>query len=460
MVGAPAGVRSVKRAQVKPLLPLQRSVSNTSLRRNSVQHLASNIPVSKLLNGRTRSSSRGPNGPTSKASSGFASRSSSFSDVHRETLKRGKCTFLLKFMAKIEKMYEEPPPRRSYHWLPIDSQLEAESNSRVTCQEPFTEALLGKPALVHKPRTGLICCRALPSSMRALRPHPVRRIRPQASGAPPPQRVCSPDFILNSGEATKHCADEQVSAEADLSPQTGSVFIYPQCPLARPRLDYDRESGRDWWRASFLTKVAILLFFQVKKQLAQCTCCNRIHLQRLDEGRYQLGKRIYYMRRFRSHIMVRVGGGWLTLKEFLDRYDPCRQKEGQLTQTTTGTGTAIMSQVKGSPAVPTKFTVPAADLLGSWTSSTELQCPAFPVADAAQGGVFGLVYSGRAVDVCFVQLVLPAKQSDNVCIVVIEPVLVLRCTAEDIRRGGLDCVPQLTPSVLNGDVPVADWKAG
>uniref|UniRef100_A0A0X3Q2F9 Uncharacterized protein n=1 Tax=Schistocephalus solidus TaxID=70667 RepID=A0A0X3Q2F9_SCHSO len=152
-------------------------------------------------------------------------------------------------MAKIEKMYEEPPPRRSYHWLPIDSQLEAESNSRVTCQEPFTEALLGKPALVHKPRTGLICCRALPSSMRALRPHPVRRIRPQASGAPPPQRVCSPDFILNSGEATKHCADEQVSAEADLSPQTGSVFIYPQCPLARPRLDYDRESGRDWWRA-------------------------------------------------------------------------------------------------------------------------------------------------------------------------------------------------------------------
>ncbi|CAH8638185.1 unnamed protein product, partial [Heterobilharzia americana] len=64
---------------------------------------------------------------------------------------------------------------------------------------------------------------------------------------------------------------------------------------------------------------------QVNKKLAQCTCCNRLHMQRLEEGRYRLGTRIYYLRRFRNHVMVRVGGGWLTLDEFLQRHDPCRR---------------------------------------------------------------------------------------------------------------------------------------
>lgn len=26
----------------------------------------------------------------------------------------------------------------------------------------------------------------------------------------------------------------------------------------------------------------------------------------------------------RSHVMVRIGGGWDTLENFLDRHDPCR----------------------------------------------------------------------------------------------------------------------------------------
>ncbi|CAH8570498.1 unnamed protein product [Schistosoma turkestanicum] len=65
---------------------------------------------------------------------------------------------------------------------------------------------------------------------------------------------------------------------------------------------------------------------QVNKKLAQCTCCHRLHMQRLEEGRYRLGSRIYYLRRFRNHVMVRVGGGWLTLDEFLQRHDPCRRR--------------------------------------------------------------------------------------------------------------------------------------
>ncbi|TNN12790.1 Growth arrest-specific protein isoform 4 [Schistosoma japonicum] len=65
---------------------------------------------------------------------------------------------------------------------------------------------------------------------------------------------------------------------------------------------------------------------QVSRKLAQCTCCNRLCMQRLEEGRYRLGSRIYYLRRFRNHVMVRVGGGWLTLDEFLQRHDPCRRR--------------------------------------------------------------------------------------------------------------------------------------
>ncbi|THD28927.1 GAS2 protein 3 [Fasciola hepatica] len=64
---------------------------------------------------------------------------------------------------------------------------------------------------------------------------------------------------------------------------------------------------------------------QVERKVAQCTCCTRLHLQYLEEGRYRLGTRVYYFRRFRNHVMVRVGGGWLTLDAFLERHDPCRR---------------------------------------------------------------------------------------------------------------------------------------
>ncbi|TGZ65636.1 hypothetical protein CRM22_005792 [Opisthorchis felineus] len=64
---------------------------------------------------------------------------------------------------------------------------------------------------------------------------------------------------------------------------------------------------------------------QVAKKLALCTCCNRLHIQRLEEGRYKVNGRIYYFRRFRNHVMVRIGGGWLTLDAFLSRHDPCRR---------------------------------------------------------------------------------------------------------------------------------------
>ncbi|KAL5105557.1 hypothetical protein TcWFU_008685 [Taenia crassiceps] len=105
---------------------------------------------------------------------------------------------------------------------------------------------------------------------------------------------------------------------------------------------------------------------EVRKQTARCTCCARNRLIRLDEGRYQMGSRIYYLRRFHSHVMVRVGGGWLTLNQFLDRYDPCRQKEGEL-QSITSSNSHINGEVR--PMVR----VTASNILKAWPSEEVLK---------------------------------------------------------------------------------------
>ncbi|VDK22994.1 unnamed protein product [Taenia asiatica] len=105
---------------------------------------------------------------------------------------------------------------------------------------------------------------------------------------------------------------------------------------------------------------------EVRKQTAHCTCCARNRLIRLDEGRYQMGSRIYYLRRFHSHVMVRVGGGWLTLNQFLDRYDPCRQKEGEL-QSITSSNSHINGEV--GPMVR----VTASNILKAWPSEEVLK---------------------------------------------------------------------------------------
>lgn len=46
-----------------------------------------------------------------------------------------------------------------------------------------------------------------------------------------------------------------------------------------------------------------------------------------DNGKYKIGdKLIIFVRILRRHIMVRVGGGWQELSEFLRAKDPCRSK--------------------------------------------------------------------------------------------------------------------------------------
>uniref|UniRef100_A0A8C8A9S7 GAR domain-containing protein n=1 Tax=Otus sunia TaxID=257818 RepID=A0A8C8A9S7_9STRI len=47
---------------------------------------------------------------------------------------------------------------------------------------------------------------------------------------------------------------------------------------------------------------------------------------KVSEGKYKVGdsSTLIFVRVLRSHVMVRVGGGWDTLEHYLDKHDPCR----------------------------------------------------------------------------------------------------------------------------------------
>ncbi|XP_073828018.1 GAS2-like protein pickled eggs [Musca autumnalis] len=66
----------------------------------------------------------------------------------------------------------------------------------------------------------------------------------------------------------------------------------------------------------------------VRDLVEKCTCPSQFPMVRVSEGKYRIGdtKVLIFVRILRSHVMVRVGGGWDTLSHYLDKHDPCRCK--------------------------------------------------------------------------------------------------------------------------------------
>ncbi|NXA38011.1 GA2L1 protein, partial [Eudromia elegans] len=64
----------------------------------------------------------------------------------------------------------------------------------------------------------------------------------------------------------------------------------------------------------------------VREILGCCTCPSQFPMVKVSEGKYQVGdsNALIFVRVLRSHVMVRVGGGWDTLEHYLDKHDPCR----------------------------------------------------------------------------------------------------------------------------------------
>ncbi|XP_026866714.2 GAS2-like protein 3 isoform X1 [Electrophorus electricus] len=81
-----------------------------------------------------------------------------------------------------------------------------------------------------------------------------------------------------------------------------------------------------------------------------CNCSQKFSIEYLAEGRYRLGDKILFIRMLHGkHVMVRVGGGWDTLKGFLLKYDP-----GRVLQFTT-LEQKILAYQKGSSVSSSAF---------------------------------------------------------------------------------------------------------
>ncbi|XP_033011905.1 microtubule-actin cross-linking factor 1, isoforms 1/2/3/5-like isoform X2 [Lacerta agilis] len=67
---------------------------------------------------------------------------------------------------------------------------------------------------------------------------------------------------------------------------------------------------------------------EVNRQVAQCNCEKRFQVEQISANRYRFGEsqQLRMVRILRSTLMVRVGGGWIALDEFLVKNDPCRVK--------------------------------------------------------------------------------------------------------------------------------------
>jgi hypothetical protein len=62
-------------------------------------------------------------------------------------------------------------------------------------------------------------------------------------------------------------------------------------------------------------------------EVGKCCCAHRkFTMSKVGEGKYRFGEqqKLRLVRILRSQVMVRVGGGWVTLVEFLEKNDPCR----------------------------------------------------------------------------------------------------------------------------------------
>jgi len=67
---------------------------------------------------------------------------------------------------------------------------------------------------------------------------------------------------------------------------------------------------------------------EIQRQVQKCTCRQKFLVLQVGEGKYRFGEsqKLRLVRILRSTVMVRVGGGWVTLDEFLVKNDPCRAK--------------------------------------------------------------------------------------------------------------------------------------
>uniref|UniRef100_A0A8C2GBU6 Dystonin n=1 Tax=Cyprinus carpio TaxID=7962 RepID=A0A8C2GBU6_CYPCA len=130
------------------------------------------------------------------------------------------------------------------------------------------------------------------------------------------------DGILSSRFPTSRL---EMSAVADIFDRDGDGYIdyyefvaalHPNKDAYKPLTDADKIED------------------EVTRQVAKCKCPKRFQVEQIGANKYRFylgnqfgdSQQLRLVRILRSTVMVRVGGGWMALDEFLVKNDPCRAK--------------------------------------------------------------------------------------------------------------------------------------